>query len=388
MTEPLVYRGKGEAVKRLSFLVVVLSLVSSAATFDIGFEPETRTRITYANGKSRTARDNARCICATQDGRVHMVWEDNRLGNFEIYYAWQSDDTISSNIRISTSKDESTYPCVACDSSNVYILWQELTGRVFNLYYVHLRDTVEVTRKQVTRTRLDSSSPVAAPGPDGSLHIAWHEGPYKQTAIYYGRIVADSLVEIMPVCSEHPGAFRPDIACDDSGRVLIVWLEGPQVKSRFWDGKRWGEEQLVATNISRSWRLSVAWLGEDKWVAAWFDNVAGGSSIKVKFYDGSRWYDEQVVSTSTNAYYPSILRIADDDFMIAWEEKHMQPDNYRIILQRYRHGRWSASFEAHRESVAGRYPSLARRDDRIHMVYFSAISGNDEIFHLVLRRRQ
>ena len=370
------------------FLIALVSMLSSALAIDIGYQPETRTRITLANGKSRTARNNARCICITSDGKAHMVWEDTRLGNFEIYYAWIDDGKVSPNIRISRSKDESSYPAIACDSQDVYILWQEFTGRVFNLYYVHLRDSIEVARKQITRTHLDSSCPVAAVGPDGSLHIAWHEGPYKQTAIYYGRIVADSLVEVKPISLEHPEAFRPDIACDDSGRVLIVWFDGMEVKSKLWDGKIWGDEELVATNNSRPWRLSVISLSNGKWAAAWFDNVAGGSTVKVKFYDGKKWYGEEVVNSSVNGYYPSLVRIADGDFMIVWEEKDVETGTYRIMLRRYRLGRWSQRLEVYREKLAGRYPSLAVQGDELHMVYFSPVAGNDEIYHLLLRRKQ
>lgn len=371
-----------------ALLIVLLSLLSSAFALDIGFKPESRTRITFASGRSRTARDNARCICVTADGKAHMVWEDARLGNLEIYYASIKDGKATPAVRITTSKGESSYPCVACDSQNVYILWQELTGRVFNLYYVHLRDGVEVARKQLTHSHLDASCPVSTVGPDGSLHIAWHEGPYKQTAIYYGRVLGDSLVEVQPICTEHPEAFRPDIACDDSGRVMIVWFEGLEVKSRFWDGKNWGEEELVARNESRPWRLSVAWLGHNKWAAAWFDNISGGSTVKIKFYDGNRWYGEQVVNNSVNGYYPTLLRIGNDDLIIAWEEKHLEGGYYTIMLRRFRKGVWSEPLEVYRESLAGRYASLALEDGLLHMVYFSAIPGNDEVFHLLLRRKK
>ncbi len=376
-------------MRKVSLVVAIIVLFSSPAfSLDIGFKPEARTRVTFASGRSRTARDNARCICISADGKAHMVWEDTRLGNFEIYYAWIKDGRISPNIRISRTKNESSYPCIACDSQDVYILWQELTGRVFNLFYVHLRDSVEVARKQLTHSHLDSSCPVSSVGPDGSLNIAWHEGPYKQTAIYYGKVVDDSLVEVVPICTEHPEAFRPDIACDDSGRILITWFEGPKVKSRFWDGNKWGKEELVATNQSRPWRLSVAWLGDHRWAAAWFDNVAGGSTVKIKFYDEKNWYGEQVVNTSVNGYYPSLLGIGNDDLIICWEEKHLEGGYYTIMLRRYRKGSWSDPLEVYRENLAGRYPSLALRDDQLHMVYFSAIPGNDEIFHLVLRREK
>jgi hypothetical protein len=114
----------------LGFCIVILLVVAHSVWTDgCPFSSVETTRITNAIGQSRTGRDNARCICCDKEGIVHMVWEDKRTGNFEIYYAALAADSVK-EVRITRSRGESTYPCVACDSSDVYILWQEKAGKV------------------------------------------------------------------------------------------------------------------------------------------------------------------------------------------------------------------------------------------------------------------
>jgi hypothetical protein len=374
---------------RLGFafwLVLLLTLTHAVCSAGCPFGPIESTRITNAIGQSRTARDNARCICCDAGGTVHMVWEDKRTGNFEIYYAALAGDSVK-EVRISRSRGESSYPCVACDSSNVYILWQEETGRVFDIYYARLSKGEVVARKRILSTNLDSSCPVSAMGPDGNLHFAWHEGPYKQTAIYHGMIAADSLVVKEAVCSNHPLAFRPDIAWDERGNMLIVWFEGVDLKSRLWDGKTWGEETYVATTEQRAWRLSVTALSDGNWAAAWFDNTGEGSDVSVKFYDGTEWTDETMISEDRHAYYPGLTGLEDGSLVVVWEEKNLRTEIWSIMLRCYRSGTWGPAMEIYRERAAGRYPSLATHEGNLHAVWFSAKQGNDEIFHGLLRRK-
>jgi hypothetical protein len=316
-----------------------------------------------------------------------MVWEDTKHGNLEILYASLTGDSVSPEVRISNSTSESSYPCVAYDSQGVHVLWQEFTGKVFDVYYVRLIDGEEVARSRITSSSFDSSCPVSVVGPDKALHIAWHEGPYKQTAVYYGRIIADSLVEKQPVCTEHPEAFRPDIACDDKGRLLIAWFEGLEVKSRFWDGTAWGEETLVATNEARSWRLSLVNLEGDEWALAWFDNTNKGSNVFVKFFDGNRWHSQVTLNNARMSYYPGMISLPGGELAVAWEGQDIGLGQYSLQLKYFNGKAWSEQAEIYRERYAGRYISLYPYENELHAVWFSATAGNDEIYHGLLRRK-
>ncbi|MGQ9602731.1 MAG: hypothetical protein ACUVUU_00800 [bacterium] len=373
--------------RSLPLTICILLFTCLLSAFEPDLTRESLKRITNAAGQSRTARGNARCICATEDGKIHMVWEDDRRGNYDIYYAWCEGEKVSENIQICATSGESSFPCIACFGKDVFILWEEKQNTFSNIFYVHLKDGKEIARKQITRSRLDSSCPVAVADNEGNLHIAWHEGPYKQTAIYYGKIVSDSLVETIPICTKHPEAFRPDMACDDQGRLLIVWIEGNKIRSKLYDGSAWGEEMLVGETATSPWRISSAWLGDQRWATSWFDNTAGELRIKFKVFDGKNWTNEQFVDEAVAAYYPSIVRVADDDIFVLWEQVDKNAENRKIVLRRFRKAKWSQPLTIYDEKSPGRYASGVWFADKLHIVYFSSLTGNDEIFYLTLRRK-
>jgi hypothetical protein len=368
----------------VSAAILAFGLACFGAASACPYSPGKVTRVTAAKGKSQTARDNARCICSGANGLVHMVWEDERHGNFEVYYAVARGDSILEIRRISNTRAESTYPCVACDSADVYILWQENTGDVYDIYYVHLRDGTEAARKAIIQTNLNSEAPVAAAGPDGALYVAWQEGPYKMTGIYYGKISGDSLVEKQPVCIEHPGAFRPDIACDGDGRILVAWFEGLDIKSRLWDGSAWGPETPVATTLGRAWRLSLASLSPGVWMLAWFDIMPDSQEVLTSISDGVAWREPVKISSTKIAYYPSLAPIGDGMVVAAWEE--MVPGGYTIVLRCFDGNAWGRPLEVYSDPRPGRYASMAESEDGLHVVWFSSSTGDNEIYHCTLRR--
>ncbi len=91
------------------------------------------TRLTHASGDSFTP------AIAVYKETIHVVWSDERDGNFEIYYkksldngvTWDEEDT-----KLSNTSGRSLLPSVATDSlGNVHVVWQEREGDGHTLYY-------------------------------------------------------------------------------------------------------------------------------------------------------------------------------------------------------------------------------------------------------------
>jgi hypothetical protein len=320
-----------------------------------------------------------------------MVWEDERHGNLEVYYASVRADSVLREIRVTNTRAESSYPCIACHGDDVFVLWQEMVEDDFEIYYVRLRNGTEMARKQLTETELESACPGVTVGPGGELHLTWHEGPFKWTGVLYGKVVGDSLVEQCGVCIDTPAAFRPDIACDAEGRVLIAWYHDPpvgdipEVRSRFWDGDEWGEIETVSKLESRPWRLSVAHSGGDRWAVAWFDRISQEHFVYTSTYDGSVWSAPAVLNTAKAAYYPSVIATGAGDLAVAWETRDNQQDFYAIRLRHFDGKSWSDGLQIYRHKMAGRYISMASEGNRLHAVYFSSMEGNDEIYYVLMR---
>jgi hypothetical protein len=368
-------------------LIVGVLAAAGARPAPAVFDQEETLQVTRARARAQTTRSSGRCLCADSDGNAHMTWEDGRYPNeFEIYYASTSGESLLPEIRITRTPSESSYPAIACGGRDVYIVWEEAIGTDSEIFCVHLRDRKEVARLQVTDTNLDSSCPVCAVGPDGAVHLAWHEGPFQQTGIYYAKIVGDSVVATEPICTRHPEAFRPDIACDSKGRVLILWYEGTEVKSRMWDGEAWGEEKLAASLESKPWRLSVAALPAGGWVGTWFHRSDAGEQVMIGFFDGDQWYGQTMVSGNRFAYYPNVAALDDGGFVIGWEERVSDLDQHTIAITAFDGGRWGPPMDIYRDHVNGRYVSLASHGDVLHALWFSGRTGSNEIYYSRLRK--
>ncbi len=84
--------------------------------------------------------------------RAHIVWQDNRDGNFEIYYRRSTDAgaTWGSEVRLTNTSTESYSPVIAVSGQNLHIAWREGnftpdtiiadTTSDYNIYYMKSTD--------------------------------------------------------------------------------------------------------------------------------------------------------------------------------------------------------------------------------------------------------
>jgi BNR repeat-like domain len=90
-------------------------------------------KITWTSGySSRPA------IAKDSSNRIHLVWEDNTPGNYEIYYKKTTDGgaTWSPSQRLNWSSGFSRYAALATDSANnVHVVWQDSTPGNYEIYY-------------------------------------------------------------------------------------------------------------------------------------------------------------------------------------------------------------------------------------------------------------
>jgi hypothetical protein len=383
---------KGMRMSRTLFVFVALCCIAPAAAGaarDCRFEMTGKQRVTYAPGNSHTCRSNATCICTDEHNVAHLVYEDKRSGEFEIYYVYVRNDTLSREQRITRTRGESSFPAIACGGGSVYLLWQETVGKSPQIEYARIVDGEVVARTRLTRTEMESSCPVAAYDGDGTLHVAWHEGPYHQTGIMYGRVVGDSLIHVEEIPVETAGAFRPDIACDGKGKLLLTWFEGFEVKSRFYDGQAWRETQTIAVSGQKAWRKSVAYIAPGRWGAAWFDRTEDAEyPVYAAFFDETAWHGKTRLNDARIGYYPNVCAGPEGTFLVVWEGKDMDTGFYSLRLRCHDGNNWLPEQELMAGKSMTRYPSVSLdRDNNFQTIWFSDGRGTYEVYYGVLRRQ-
>lgn len=125
---------------------------------------------------------------AVWEDNVHVVWQDKRDGEFEIYYKRSIDNgAVWEPDRFLTSTGEYTwYPCIAVWENNVHIVWQDIRDGNFEIYYIRSPDN-GVTWGDETRLTDDTADSwfpsIASSG--NSLYMVWQDSRDGNAEIYY-----------------------------------------------------------------------------------------------------------------------------------------------------------------------------------------------------------
>lgn len=92
---------------------------------------ESLTRMTYNIGESRMP------TIASEGAAVYIAWQDNNIGNYEIIFKRSTDNGVnfSAPFRISYSLGESQYPCLAAGGGRVHLVWQDNNPGNYEVYH-------------------------------------------------------------------------------------------------------------------------------------------------------------------------------------------------------------------------------------------------------------
>jgi hypothetical protein len=238
---------------------------------------ETVMRLTYASGDSWHS-----CSGMDSEGNIHIAWQDDRDGNYEIYYAKLDSDgnNLVEDTRLTEDGAESSWPAIDLDGSdNVHIIWRDTRDAGPEVYYTKLdsdgNTIVDDTRLTtgsnnhygydlvidaqnnlhvvwvdyrdgnseiyyakldnsgnplVSSTRLteadgDSWWPMLVPDGAGDIHVTWYDSRNGNGEIYYKKLngSGSTIVDDVRLTTTGAGPGAPHMAVDGSGNVHIIW---------------------------------------------------------------------------------------------------------------------------------------------------------------------
>jgi len=76
-------------------------------------------------------------IMAVNENNIHVVWQDNRDGNYKVYYKRSTDngENWGSDTRLTTDDSGSWVPVVAVNGNNIHVVWQDNRDGNYEVYY-------------------------------------------------------------------------------------------------------------------------------------------------------------------------------------------------------------------------------------------------------------
>jgi hypothetical protein len=140
-------------------------------------------------------------IAAGASGSLHLLWDDNSPGNFEIYYKKSVNGgvTWSTNQRLTWTGGYSELPAVALDSSGqIHLTWQDNTPGNYEIYHKGSTDggASWTASQRLIWTAGNSSGPALAADASGRLHVTWCDLTPGNKEIYYRKGTTVSLTPI------------------------------------------------------------------------------------------------------------------------------------------------------------------------------------------------
>jgi hypothetical protein len=168
----------------------------------------------------------------------HAVWYDNRSGapnstDFNIYYARSSGNGFLTDVRVddSTNKTFQALPSIAVGpQEKVHVVWHDTRYGPFRIFHSSSQDGITFSANTIVNKQ-DSPQyqPRASVGPDGVLHVVWHDYRSSEPDIYYANSTSGGLSFNAPVRVDDGPievlSYAPAIAVNALGVVHVVWWD-------------------------------------------------------------------------------------------------------------------------------------------------------------------
>ncbi|UCE81052.1 MAG: hypothetical protein JSV94_01045 [Methanobacteriota archaeon] len=174
------------------------------------------------------------------EGDIHVVWEDFRSGNGDVYYVKLDEEgnKLTNDAKISNDSAMSRHPSVAVDDSDhIFIVWESVENGSAELYFAKLWYYAGNITFEYNGLRVSDADPANSTEPeisictDGSLAVVWTDARDDvgdgNREIYYKRLstTGAAITADVRVTGDFGVSERPRMDIDSAGNVHIVWYD-------------------------------------------------------------------------------------------------------------------------------------------------------------------
>jgi hypothetical protein len=166
---------------------------------------------------------------AVSDSCVHVVWNDSRDGNYEIYYRRSTDGGHSweGDVRITNNRFLSQLPSVATSGSSVHVVWNDYCDGNGDIYYLCSTDGGLTWENETRLTdQMDAASWPSICRDGALVHVVWQDTRDANNEIYYKRSTDAGTTWGSDIRLTNTGASaeRPTVAVAKDA-VHVVWMD-------------------------------------------------------------------------------------------------------------------------------------------------------------------
>ena len=353
-------------------------------------------RLTNDPAYSWTSYNNAWCVAAN-GSVVHVVWFDLRDGgNSEIYYKRSTDGGISwgADTRLTNNTDMSRFPSVAVSGSFVHVVWEDSRDANLEVYYKNSTDAGESWEADTRLTNNSAVSAEASVTVSGSVvHVVWADDRDGNYEIYYKRSTDGGINWGADTRLTNNTAYSRLPSVTVSGLLVhVVWADRRDrdgydeiYYNRSTDnGISWGTDTRLTNNtyIFSSWLPSISVSGSVVHVVC-TDNRDGNNEIYYKrsIDGGINWgADTRLTNNTGSSESPSVI-VSGSVVQVVWADS--RDLNYEIYYKRSTDGgvNWGADTRLTDAPDISVNSSVTVSGSVVHVVWKDLRDGNWEIYY-------
>jgi hypothetical protein len=365
--------------RTFSSIVLFLLLYSAIAYGDTWI---TGKRLTWNAGVSEFP------VIAVDGSNIYVAWEDNKSGNYEIYFK-KSDDGGTTWItkRLTDNAGASLFPAIAVNGSNIYVAWEDDTEGNPEIYFTKSDDggTTWTTTTDLSSNAGNSHDPAMAV--DGSnIYVIWRDDTPGNPEIYFTNSDdgGTTWTTTRNLSNNAGDSYFPAISVDGSN-IYVVWHDwtpgNPEIFFKKSDdrGVTWTSKKRLTYNKGLSYAPTIAVNSSNIYVA-WEDDTPGNSEIYLKKSDdgGVTWTTKRLTYITGASYFPSIA-VDGSNIYVVWEDN--TPGNFEIYFKKSDDGgvTWTTKRLTSNAGVS-QFPVIAVNGSNIYVVWHDNRSGNFEIY--------
>jgi len=369
--------------------IIFILLITNYSLITVKAQWQTDVRLTNDPASSLISRNNAWCVASNGDV-VHVVWYDNRDGNYEIYYKRSTDGGVSwgADSRLTNNPAFSQYPSVSVSGQVVHVVWTDNRDGNGEIYY---KCSTGGGVSWGTDTRLTNNGGLSW-DPSVSVfgqfvHVVWGDSRDGNYEIYYKRSTdngiswgADSRLTNDPV-----GSSNPSVSVAGSV-VHVVWFDEDEweiyYKRSTNGGVSWGTDTRLTNNTAFSQHPSVS-ASSNAVHVVWSDNRDTTPEIYYKRSTdaGVNWgTDTRLTFNFNSSQLPSVC-VSGQVVHVVWTGD--RDGNYEVYYKRSTDGgtSWGLDERLTNNSAISQISSITVSGQVVHVVWHDNRDGNWEIYY-------